>query len=90
MDEQQVLRLINSSKNILLVEAVPGKYPPLGLMKLAGYCRYRGKFFSVVRGRYRLQDPTAFDLVLISLGEFSYCHDEVVKTLAYYDQAFDQ
>ncbi len=81
-------RLMDATK-ILIVEAVPGKYAPLGIMKFASYLREQDIYFEIVRGRYRFTDLNQFDAIYISSGEFSYYHVDLVRTINYYTNNFN-
>lgn len=53
-------------------------------MKLMRFLEVSSILFTNVVGRYRLEDPKVYDVVLISAGEFSYYHADVCRTIQYY------
>lgn len=62
VDEKKMLDLL-ARKKVLLVEPFPGKYPPLGLAKIASYVRSKGgevEFGSVPRGHDLVAVTTLF------------------------------
>jgi hypothetical protein len=71
-------------KSILLVE--PGyrnKYPPLGLMKLSTYHKWRGDRVRFVKGRDPEVQRQRWDRVYVATL-FTFFWDETIKTIRYY------
>lgn len=74
------------NKKILLVEpAYRSKYPPLGLMKLSTYHKFKGDEVTFVRGCSGKVRDQFWDRVYITTL-FTYTWDETIKTIKFYKE----